>query len=143
MAATTGKHINYNAKVVVNAVDLSTRVKSVEWVVGTNKHMGSAMQEIQDYSIPGTILVEPIKVTFYQDYNTSQVYQNLRALWVGRTTFTLIVNPDSGADGATNPGWNCLVFVGQMPFLSVERGEVNLAPVTFEPAGEVTFDVTP
>lgn len=139
MAGTiTGKHIFYDASVVVNGVDLSNRVERVEARVGTNKQVGAAMGEIQDYSIAGTLTIDDISAEFYQDYDTAKVYATLYAAWAARTTFNIVLKASSGATSATNPAFTVPVFVGAMPLMQGTRGDRHMAPVTLAVAGEMT-----
>lgn len=133
---TTGKHILYDASLVVNSVDLSNRLERVEMRVGTNKQVGSAMGDIQDYSIPGTLTIEDITAEFYQDYDAAKVYATLKAAWAARTIFNIVGKPSSAAAGSTNVAWTIPVFVASMPVLQGTRGDRHMAPVTFAPAGE-------
>mgnify|MGYP001594984946 CR=1 FL=1 len=135
----TGKHTFYDASIVVNGTDLSTRVEKVEVMVGINKQVGSAMGDLQDYSIPGTLTVSDPVVEFYQDYDTAKVYATLKALQVARTIFNLVCKASSAATSATNPAWTIPCFVAEMPLLSGTRGDRHMSPVTFAVAGELTI----
>lgn len=42
----TGKHILYDATIVVNSVDLSTRLETVSIIVGINKQVGANMGDL-------------------------------------------------------------------------------------------------
>lgn len=136
------KHVLYNAVVVVNGVTLTDRVKSISWNSGIAKQPAAAMSEAQSYSMAGVQEPDDITVEFYQDYATSNVYQTLTSLYQNRTSFVLTAKADSAADSATNPNFTCTVFVGKMPFLNGSRGDAHMAPVTFVPAGPITFDIT-
>lgn len=131
----TGKHIFYDCTLTVNGVDLSNRLERLEVRVSTNKQLGSAMGDIQDYSIPGTLNIEDISAEFYQDYDTAKVYATLRAAWVDRTTFNIVAKASSAATSPTNPAWTIPVFVASMPVMGGTRGDRHMAPVTFAPSG--------
>jgi hypothetical protein len=136
MAGTiTGKHVLYDASITVNSVDLSIRVETVTIIVGINKQNGAAMGDLQDYSIPGTLTVTDPSITFYQDYNTSQVYATLSALQQARTIFNVVGKASSGANAPTNPQFTIPCFVQEMPFISGTRGDRHMAPVKFAVAG--------
>lgn len=132
------KHVFYNASVVVNAVDLSNRVESVEVIMQTNEQPAAAVSEIQDYNMPGTLMITNPKITFYQDYAAANVYATFYAAWAARTTFNLVCKNDAGATSATNPAWTIPVFVKEAPFLTGKRGERHMAPVTCSVAGAAT-----
>lgn len=131
----TGKHILYDVSLVVNAVDLSDHVESLEFSVGINKQAGSAMADLQDYSIPGTLTISDPKITFYQDYATSKVYQTFVGLWSARTIFNVVGKASSGARAPTNPEWTIPVFVGEMPVITGTRGDRHMAAVTLAVGG--------
>ena len=133
------KHIFYNASVVVNGVDLSDRVESVEMIVGTNDQPAAAMSEVQDYGMPGTLTVSNPQINFYQDYAASEVYATLVAAWQARSTFNLVCKADAGATAPTNPQWTLPVYVAQMPLLQGTRGERHMAPVTCGVAGVLSI----
>ena len=133
------KHSFYNLKLVVNSVDLSDHVESFSLEVGLNKQAAAAMQDLQDYDMPGTQVVTEPTITFYQDYATSKVYQTLVALYTNRTTFNIIANADAGANAATNPAWTVPVFVLKMPVMTGKRGDRHMAPVSLGVAGLATI----
>lgn len=136
MAGTiTGKHIFYDASLTVNGVDLSNRVERLELRLGTNKQVGAAMGDLQDYAIAGTLTIEDITAEFYADFDTAKVYATLRAAWENRTTFNIVAKASSGAASSTNPAWTIPVFVGSMPVMQGTRGDRHMAPVTFAVAG--------
>lgn len=127
----TGKHILYDASCIVNGTDLSDHVEQVTVEVTTNKQMASAMGDIYDYDMPGTLALSSIAATFYQDYNTSKVYAVLSAAFTARSTFSLYAKASSGANSATNPQFQMTVFVEKAPLMAGKRGDRHMAPVTF------------
>lgn len=136
------KHILYNAVITINSVTLTDRARKVTYRVGTNKQPGAAMGEAQDYSIPGTLLVQPIQVEYYQDYASSNVYITHRTIWDARSSVVLTVKADSAADSATNPNFTITVFISDMDYVNGSRGDVHVNSVTYEPAGAISYDVT-
>ena len=136
MAGTiTGKHIFYDCSLTVNGVDLSNRLERLEIRLGTNKQVGAAMGDLQDYSIAGTLTIEDITAEFYQDYDTAKVYATLRAAWEARTTINIVAKASSGATSGTNPAWTIPVFVAAMPVMQGTRGDRHMSPVSFACAG--------
>lgn len=129
------KHVFYNNSLTVNSVDLSDHVEEISLVATTNKQFASAMGELNDYSMPGTLALSDITVTFYQDYASAKVYATLNTAWAARTTFNIVCKPDSGANAATNPAWTIPVFVASMPVMQGKRGDRHMAPVTLAVAG--------
>jgi hypothetical protein len=129
------KHIFYNNSCVVNGVDLSDHVEQVSLEIETNEQFASAMGDLTDYNMAGTLKVSNPQATFYQDYATSKVYITLYTAWAARTTFNLVLKADSGANAATNPAWTVPVFVKKMPVMTGKRGDRHMAPVEFSVAG--------
>jgi len=135
----TGKHVLFDANIVVNSVDLSDHVESVTFEVGINKQAAGAMGDIQDYDMPGTSIVSSITVAFFQDYAAAKVYATLSAAWVARSIFPLLAKASSGANSATNPQFSINVFVGKMPLLTGKHGERHMATTTLEAAGVLSI----
>lgn len=129
------KHVLYNASVVVNSVDLSDHVESVTYEEGIEGQRADAMSETQKYEMPGLIEISDITVNFYQDYAASKVYATIHPLVVARSTFTVTVKADAGANATTNPAFSITCFVRKAPFVSGSHGERHMSQVTFAPAG--------
>lgn len=129
------KHILYNASLVVNSVDLSDHVESVEYVEEINDQDAAAMGDIEDYAMPGTRKISDVKVKFYQDFASAKVYATIQPLWTNRTTFNITVKADSGANATTNPAFTVPVFVKTKPVINGKRGDRHMTDVVFKPAG--------
>ena len=136
------KHILYNAVVVINSVTLTDRARKVSYSVGTNKQGAAAMSEVQDYSMPGTLLIKPIVIEYFQDYAATNVYITHRTIWDARSSVVLTVKADSAGDSATNPNFTITVFISDMDYIQGSRGDVHVNSVTYEPAGVLSYDVT-
>ena len=132
----TGKHMLYDVSLVVNSVDLSDHVESVELTVTTEELRGDAMGDTQKYNMPGLLAINDIKATFYQDFAAAKVYATLYAAWsVPQTIFNLVGKASSAARSTTNPEWTILVVVKEMPVMKGTHGERHMADVTFGIAG--------
>lgn len=136
------KHVLYNAVVTVNGVTLTDHARKITFKVGTNKQPAAAMGEVQDYSIPGTLMVSPIVIEYFQDYAASNVYITHRTIWDARSSVVLTAKADSAADSATNPNFTITVFIADMDYLNGSRGDVHVNSVTYEPAGAISYDVS-
>lgn len=136
------KHVLYNAVVTLNSVTITDHITKISWVAGINKQAAAAMSEVQDYSMPGTIVISPITLEGYQDYAGSNIYATVQALIAARSSVTLTAKADSAADSATNPNFTISVFVGQFTYLDGDRGSAHMFKLTLEPAGAITYDVT-
>jgi hypothetical protein len=138
----TGKHILWDVSLMIDDVDLSDHVESIEITVGINKQAAAAMSELQDYSMAGTITITDPKVTFYQDYATAKVYATMFAAWQARTVFEVRAKPSSGAAAIDNPEWTIPCFVGEMPVMTGTRGDRHMTAVTLTVAGLFTVLMT-
>lgn len=133
------KHVLYNPSVVLNSVDLSDHVESVEFSVSLNKQAAAAMGEVQDYDMPGTQVVSDISLTMYQDFAASKVYATLMTLWSNRSTFNAVIKPDAGATATTNPQFTVSVFISSFPVVSGSRGDRHMTQVVLSPAGTLAI----
>jgi hypothetical protein len=136
------KHVLYNAVITINSVTLTDRAKKIEWSVGTNKQPAAAFGEVQDYDIPGTLVVKPIKIEYYQDYAASNVYITHRTIWDARSSVTLTAKADSAADSATNPNFTITVFIDDMDYIKGDRGDIHVNSVTYRAASAISYDVS-
>lgn len=100
-----------NAYLLVNSVDLSDHVDTIELTEGVEAQdataMGAAATKIYN---PG-LLTGALKVTFQQDYASSKVDQTLSPLLSGRTVHAVEVRSDTGARSTTNPAWTFNAFL--------------------------------
>lgn len=92
-----------NARVIVNGVDLSARVRSVsitdEAAAVDVTAMGAGY--VQEAKGLKTVV---FSVGFLQDFAAGQVHQTLQPLHAGNTPFAVVVRPvKSTAVGTTNP----------------------------------------
>jgi hypothetical protein len=140
MAGTiTGKHVLWDVSMVVNSVDLSDHAETVAFgEMNTNKQEAAAMGEIQDYSMPGTLMITDPVVTFYADFAAAKVYATLYAAWIARTVFNIVGKASSGANSTTNPAWTIPVFLGKAPMMTGTRGNRHMTPTTFAVAGALS-----
>lgn len=128
------KHILYDASVVLNSVDLSDHVESIEYTLQINKQAAAAMSEVEDYSMAGTRVIGDITLTMYQDFASSKTYATLQGLWTNRTTFTAVVKPTSSSASATNPSFSVSVFIASFPVVSGSRGDRHMSQLVLAPA---------
>lgn len=133
------KHILYDVSWVVNGADLSDHTESVSVEIEVNEQFSSAMGELQDYNMPGTIKYSNPQATMYQDYATSKTYQTIKTLALARTVFNLVCKPTSSSASATNPQYTIPVFVKKTPVMTGKRGDRHMAPVEFSIAGTVSI----
>jgi hypothetical protein len=81
-----------------------------------------------------------VTLSLYLSYSAGDTYATLQSL-VGTTT-TVRVQPTSGADSATNPGFILTgAFLAEMPVLNATMGELSTTDVTFV-GGVYSVDTT-
>lgn len=133
------KHVLYNASVVLNSVDLSDHVDSVELKASMNDQPAAAMGDVEDYAMPGTRVIDDITLNMYQDFAASKTYATLMTLWTNRTTFTATIKADSGANATTNPAFSVSVFIKSFPIVSGKRGDGHMTQVVLKPAAAMSI----
>lgn len=134
----TGKHMLYDVSCTVNGVDLSNRIETIEFTLGTNSGRGDAMGDPQQYEMALLQVVNDIKVTFYQDFAAAKVYATLQAAWTTpQTYFNVVAKASSAATSATNPQFTISCFVKAAPLLKGTHGDRHMADATFGVAGNL------
>ena len=121
-----------DAAVTVNAVALSTRVKSVTIDYSSDLQEDTAMGATTRSRIGG-LLDWTITLEFYQDFAASNVDATLFPL-VG-TTFTVTAKATSAATSATNPQYSGTGILESYSPISGSIGNILMAPVTIRAAG--------
>jgi hypothetical protein len=81
-----------------------------------------------------------LTVTMYMSYAATETYATLSTL-VG-TKMTVIVNPTSAVDSATNPGFTLTnTYLEALPVINASLGELQTVDLTFT-GGTYSADVT-
>ncbi len=98
-----------NASVLINSVDLSSRVKKVTVNIKAADEDNTAMGATGKGRMAG-LRDDSISVEFNQDFASANVDATLFPL-VGAAPFAVIVKPVAGAASATNPRYygNCIL----------------------------------
>jgi hypothetical protein len=129
-----------NPKVVIATVDLSdqctaaTLTRTIEALEDTA--FGSTAR-----TYTGGLENNELTVTMYMSYAATETYATLSTL-VG-TKVTVIVNPTSAADSATNPGFTLTnTYLESLPVINASLGELQTVDLTFT-GGTYSADVTP
>lgn len=129
-----------NPKVVIATVDLSdqctaaTLTRTIEALEDTA--FGSTAR-----TYTGGLENNELTVTMYMSYAATETYATLSTL-VG-TKVTVIVNPTSAADSATNPGFTLTgTYLESLPVINASLGELQTVDLTFT-GGVYSADVTP
>ena len=129
-----------NPKVVIATVDLSdqctaaTLTRTIEALEDTA--FGSTAR-----TYTGGLENNELTVTMYMSYAAAETYATLSTL-VG-TKVTVIVNPTSAADSATNPGFTLTnTYLESLPVINASLGELQTVDLTFT-GGTYSADVAP
>ena len=138
MAATTSTYLS-NPVVTVNTVNLTDQCTAATLTVRYDQLESTAFGDLDRYYVKGLGNHE-LTVTLYMSYATAETYATLSGL-VGTQT-TVRVQPTSGADSATNPGFVLTgAFLAELPVLNASMGELSTIDVTFT-GGAYSVDTT-
>lgn len=127
MAKTVLKDCN----VVVNGVDLSNHISSVEVAlkkasIDTTNFSGGGKEAIAGLS------EDTITVDFQQDFGVAQVNATLMPLYDNETEFVVVVKPHSAAVTATNPSFTATCILLDFLPLSGKVGDLSTSKVKFQ-----------
>jgi hypothetical protein len=129
-----------NPVVTVNSVALTDQVTSASFIQRYDSLEATSFGDTDRKYVKGLENNE-LTLTMYMSYASAETYATLAAL-VGSTT-TVRVQPTSGADGPTNPGFiltGC--YLEELPVINATMGELSTIDVTFT-GGVYSVDVTP
>lgn len=129
-----------NPVVTVNSVALTDQVTSATFMRRYDELEATAFGDTDRKYVKGLENNE-VTLTMYASFANNETYATLAGL-VGTTT-TVRVQPASGADSATNPGFiltGC--YLEELPVISATAGELSVIDVTFT-GGVYSVDVTP
>ena len=129
-----------NPKVVIATVNLSDQC--------TAATLTRTIEALEDTAFGDTARTytgglenNELTVTMYMSYAATETYATLSTL-VG-TKVTVIVNPTSAADSATNPGFTLTnTYLESLPVINASLGELQTVDLTFT-GGTYSADVTP
>jgi hypothetical protein len=127
--------MNETVTVTVNSVDLTDHITSVDFVENASEIETTAMGDANVTRIGG-LKDGSVRISWHQDYASSEVYATLNPL-LGTTT-TVVVKPTSAAVGATNPSKSVSALVSELPFISGEVGGLSTFDTNWSFTGAVT-----
>ena len=125
------KFVYKNAHFTVNAVDLSARVESLTLNYGAETPEVTAMGDGTRTRVP-SFIDWSIEVQFRQDFiapATNAVDSTLFPL-VGAAAFAIIIRPDAGVIGVTNPEFTGNALLTTYNPLTGGVGDVAAAPAS-------------
>ena len=129
-----------NAKVLIATVDLSDQCKSAT-ITRTIEALESSAFGSTNRVYVGGMENSTFTGEFMMSYAASETYATLKDL-VG-TSITIVVNPTSAADSATNPGFTLSgTYLESLDVIAAEIGTLGMVTVSTQ-GGVYTADVTP
>lgn len=129
-----------NAKVLIGAVDLSDQCKSAT-ITRTIEALESSAFGSTNRVYVGGMENSTFTGEFMMSYAASETYATLKDL-VG-TSITIVVNPTSAADSATNPGFTLTgTYLESIDVIAATIGELGMVTVSTQ-GGAYSADVTP
>jgi hypothetical protein len=129
-----------NPVVTVNSVDLSNQCTAATLTHRFDQLESTAFGDTDRKYVKGLGNHE-VTLSLYMSYAATETYASLQAL-VGTTT-TVRVQPTSGTDSATNPGFILTgAFLAEMPVLNATMGELSTIDISFV-GGVYSVDTTP
>ena len=139
MAATTSTYLS-NPVVTVNSISLTDQCTAATLTVRYDSLESTAFGDTDRFFVKGLGNHE-LTLSLYMSYATSETYSTLANL-VGSQT-TVRVQPTSGADSATNPGFILTgSYLAELPVLNATMGELSTIDITFT-GGAYSVDTTP
>jgi hypothetical protein len=127
-----------NAQVIVNGVDLSNRVASVEVMTGKADQEVTAMGAYGKSRRPG-LADEGFKIKFRQDFALSNVDATLAPLYLNGTAVAVEVRPVNGARSTTNPAYVAnACYLLDYPPMTGDIGNPLDTECTFSVDGQTT-----
>ena len=123
--------------ILINAVDYSTIVKSVELNI-TREQLDAAAGG-DDTAIKKLGLRNiTLRVNFFQDYADNGLDEKLFDIWNAEVAVALELRPSTDAVGVTNPSYELNVVLPDYAPLSAQHGAMIMTSPTFVAAGSIT-----
>lgn len=125
-----GKLVLKNCTILVNSVDLSDHVSSVEvnWSkdeIDTTNFSGSGRERAAGLSDDNFV------VNFQQDFSVGEVNSTLSPLYRNETEFLVKVKPTASAVSVNNPEYSATCIVLEYQPLTGKVGDLSETEVTF------------
>ena len=127
--------MNETVTVTINSVDLTDHITSIDFVETSNEIETTAMGDANVTRIGG-LKDGSVRISWHQDYASSEVYATLNPL-LGSVT-TVLVKPTSAAVSATNPSKSVSALVSELPFISGDVGSLSTFDTNWNFSGVVT-----
>jgi hypothetical protein len=126
----TTKVVLKNCQVVVNGVNFSDHVDSVEIM------MKKKAIDTTNFSGGGTEVVAGLKndsfvISFQQDFSPAEVNATLYPLYNNETEFTVAIRPVTAAISTSNPEYSATCVLLEYQPLSGKVGDLSVTKTTF------------
>jgi hypothetical protein len=125
-----------NAKVTINAVNLSDHIASITLSTSSDVVDTTGFSSTAARARVAGLADNSVTLEFHQDYATSNVEATIYPL-IGTTT-TVVVTPVDTAVSGTNPSYTFTALVAEWQPLSGAVGELATASVTWPISGAIT-----
>lgn len=125
-----------NAQFVVNSVDLSDHVQSLELNYSADLPDFTAMGSTTRKRKPG-ILDWSVSASLFNDFAASNVDATLFPL-IGSTAFSVTMRPDNSARGSTNPEYSGNCVLESYNPLAGSVGDALVAAASFQASGDLS-----
>lgn len=123
----------WNASLVFNSVDLSSKVRSITVTRNHEDLDATGMGSTARTHYPG-LRDDSMEVEFFQDFAAASVEATIGAALGNGTGFTTVAKRDSGAVAVTNPSYTGTLFPLTHTPINGTVGDMHMTNVTFVPA---------
>ena len=134
------KHVLRDASVVVNSVNLSDHVESVEVNIEVEDVDVTAMGATAREHLAG-LRNDQLTINFFQDFAAANVDATFWPL-IGTTPFTVVVKPTSSAVSSTNPSFTASCILLTYTPLAGTVGEANKTSISLPCNGAIVRATT-
>ena len=131
------KYVFTDASVVVNSVDLSDHVRSVEVNMSREDVETTTMGATGVGRLPG-LRDESFVITWSQDFAASKVDATLAPLYTGGTSHSVVVKATSAAVSATNPTFTGTCYLLEYQPVAGDVGSLSEVSSTHVVDGVIT-----
>jgi len=130
-----------DVSVIINSVDLSDHVASVELSQSFDDIETTAFGDGGRTRVGG-LEDSSVTLSFHQDYAATSVDATINPLVGGTASVLLVPKGTAGTVSATNPAYSFTCLITEWQPLSGAVGDLNTADVTWPVSGRVTRGTT-
>ena len=130
------KFVATDIAVVLNGVDLSDHVASVDFQAGVDEVESTAFSA-GGHEYVGGLVNGQVSIDWHHDYAANEVYHTIEPL-VGTLT-SIVVYPAGTTVGTANPSASATVLVSDWNPISGQVGDLSTFSTTWPVSGTVTY----